>query len=687
MGGMSSSARSRIRPEQGLIRVALAAVVLLCLIRWWDFQGAPGAYLAAVFAAALGLLLIARPKVAVRWGLACVVADAVGLGVLLAETGGGGSPFFPLYFPAALSVAHLAGRGRGSARLPTAAVVAAAALIGGYLIAALLVGGPGSPRFVLNAVVLLLFCAAALYLGLKAHEARERAEKADGVAALERDRRERAHGLTRVFGPTLGSLSVESALGVIAEAAREISGGSYAHVAALRGNLHRTVMVGESDACPSWWHPSVQRLLLWSCREGKTVRRGETVHGVEGFVAVPVGSPDRERWGAIIVGGGRVGGQEEHALLELAAAALPALARRPDAKGGLDLPSGLPNAVSLSRALREELSLGGTPGVLAIDLCAEESDTDENLLNRLGKRLQGAGQRAFRYDESTLIVLVEDTGQAAVAGKAGVLRQMLRDEASAPEKAIAASAVGFALGRSQGGGPEGLLGAAFGALEEARVRKERIAGTTDPPRTTALALDAEMLDARAPYVRCLVQAMAARDPYLSVHSEEVSRVAWRIGRVLSLPEGQLDALKIGALLHDVGKIGIPDRILHKPGRLTEEEYAVVKRHPGLGAKILSALPELAPVLPSVRHHHERFDGLGYPDGLRGEEISILARVVCVADAYDTLTRERPYGRPVSAEVALAEIQRNAGSQFDPRVAEALSQSAAGPDNPLADFAV
>ena len=679
MTSAHSGAPPSVGPEGGLIRLALAAVVLLCLIRWWTFQDALPAYLAAVFAMAFGSLLIARPRLFARRALVCAAADALALGVLLAATGGGGSPFFPLYFPAALSVAGIAGRAKGSARIPTAVVGAAAALIGGYLLAALLVGGwqaLGSPPFILNAGILCLFCVAALYLGLRVREARERAEEAEGVATLGRERGEKAERMTRVFGPALDALDVGSALGVIAEAARAITGGSYSHVAALRGGLHRTVMDEGSDACPSWWHPSVQRLLLWSCREGKTVRHTETIHGVEGFVAVPFGSPDEEMWGAVIVGGGRVGAEEERALQGLADSVLPALARRPDAAGGLDLPSGLPNAVSLVRVLRAELSEGGVPGVLAVDLGAGGASGSEDLLRRLGRRLEDAGQRAFRYGEKTLVVLVEGVGQSAVDGKVRALSQILKEEANASEGAIAQPAVGFVWDEARAQSPEEIVGAAFRALE--RARAEKIADPAEPSDSTAP-------DAEAPCVRALMKAMATRDPYLSVHSAGVSRIAWHIGRALSLSKEQLGVLEIGALLHDIGKIGIPDRILHKPGDLSDEEYAVVKQHPGLGAEILSPFPELAPVVPAVKHHHERFDGLGYPDSLRADKIPILARVVCVADAFDSMTRERPYAPPIPAKAALAEIRRNAGVQFDPRIADALSQASLDADIPPADF--
>ena len=161
--------------------------------------------------------------------------------------------------------------------------------------------------------------------------------------------------------------------------------------------------------------------------------------------------------------------------------------------------------------------------------------------------------------------------------------------------------------------------------------------------------------------------MEAKDPYIKKHLRSVSDLALRIGREISLPEEQMEALANGALLHDVGKIGIPDRILQKSVRLTEEEYTEIKQHPALGVGILTPVEELASALPVVKHHHERFDGKGYPDGLRGEDIPLIARIVSVADAFDSMIRARPYGYGVSSEAALKEIEENSGTQFDPRI--------------------
>ena len=174
----------------------------------------------------------------------------------------------------------------------------------------------------------------------------------------------------------------------------------------------------------------------------------------------------------------------------------------------------------------------------------------------------------------------------------------------------------------------------------------------------------------------LVDAATPKDGYTAEHAVEVARLSRLVGMDLGLNEEELEALVQGALLHDLGKLGVADAILEKPSSLTEEEWAVIKRHPEIGARMLEPLESLSGAVPVVRHHHERPDGTGYPDGLEGEQIPLAARIVAVVDAYDVMLRGRLYRpkrfRPKSSPAeALEELGREAGSQFDPRVVEAL----------------
>jgi putative nucleotidyltransferase with HDIG domain len=188
------------------------------------------------------------------------------------------------------------------------------------------------------------------------------------------------------------------------------------------------------------------------------------------------------------------------------------------------------------------------------------------------------------------------------------------------------------------------------------------------------AAEAETLSAYLGTIRALALALDARDPYTAGHSERVSALSLAIGRCLSLEEAQLEVLRLGALLHDIGKIGISDHVLMKPGPLTPEEYEIIKQHPGVGARILRSVPFLEPHIPIVELHHERPDGKGYPHGLHASEIPLVASIVHVADAFDAMTSARAY-RPARANSeGLRELWRCAGAQFDAEVVQALAKA-------------
>jgi putative nucleotidyltransferase with HDIG domain len=151
----------------------------------------------------------------------------------------------------------------------------------------------------------------------------------------------------------------------------------------------------------------------------------------------------------------------------------------------------------------------------------------------------------------------------------------------------------------------------------------------------------------------------------------VADVAVRVGRRLGLSDEDLRTLRYGALLHDIGKIGVRSEVLNKPGALTLEEFEEMKQHTVIGARMLERIPFFAAVRPIVRSAHERWDGDGYPDGLAGEDIPLAARIVCACDAFHAITSDRPYRKARSVEHAVEELRSNAGTQFDPRVVEAL----------------
>ncbi len=172
-------------------------------------------------------------------------------------------------------------------------------------------------------------------------------------------------------------------------------------------------------------------------------------------------------------------------------------------------------------------------------------------------------------------------------------------------------------------------------------------------------------------LRALVKALEAKDPYTKEHSERVTSLALDLAQLMGLSESDIESLRFAGHLHDIGKVGIQDHILLKPGKLTREEYEVIKKHPLIGAEIVGHISLLKEEVLIIKHHHERWDGKGYPDGLAGEDIPLLARILAVADTYDAMTSNRPYRPPLPHEVALEEIRKNAGTQFDPHIAEAF----------------
>ena len=180
-------------------------------------------------------------------------------------------------------------------------------------------------------------------------------------------------------------------------------------------------------------------------------------------------------------------------------------------------------------------------------------------------------------------------------------------------------------------------------------------------------LQGELRTSYVSTVRMLAEAIEAKDPFLRGHSEEVSAYVARVADRMGVEARQREELLFGSLLHDIGKIGITERILLKPGPLTQEEFSVIQLHPRIGYRLIRQVPLLRPIAEGVLHHHERYDGGGYPAGLKGEQIPLEARIIGVADAFSAMTSERPYRRRMSLEEACEELERSAGTHFDPQI--------------------
>ena len=194
-------------------------------------------------------------------------------------------------------------------------------------------------------------------------------------------------------------------------------------------------------------------------------------------------------------------------------------------------------------------------------------------------------------------------------------------------------------------------------------------GSSKPRRSGSLVrvLGADVL---LKTIKAIAAAIDAKSLFSRKHSDHVTELCVDIGVELGLPRERLDTLQLAAQIHDVGKIGTPETVLTKPGALTDDEWARILKHPAAGADFLAGIEELREVASIVRHHHERIDGQGYPDRLRGDGIPFLSRILAVADAFDAMTSRRPHRRPIGPLEALEELRVNAGRQFDADVVDA-----------------
>ena len=298
----------------------------------------------------------------------------------------------------------------------------------------------------------------------------------------------------------------------------------------------------------------------------------------------------------------------------------------------------------------------------------------DEVLRRVAAALRSAcraGDTLARFGGDEFALLMPDATAADAARVAGALRDAVARVGYRPpghDSPIPLTlSVGSASAPTDGAGRAALLGAA-----DARLRVAQSGGDDEGQawrlrRGMARSVEGfSMLDA-------LVTAVDNKDRYTRRHSEDVMAYSVRIARALGMDAKTQHVVEVAALLHDVGKIGVPDAILRKPGRLTEEEFDAVKQHPLMGSVIVGAVPGFEDALDAVRHHHERWDGEGYPFGLRGAEIPLTARLMAVADAYSAMTTDRPYRKGMEPAKARRLLEEGAGIQWDPACVAAFLQ--------------
>jgi two-component system cell cycle response regulator len=334
--------------------------------------------------------------------------------------------------------------------------------------------------------------------------------------------------------------------------------------------------------------------------------------------------------------------------------------RRSHLEATTDALTGLGNRrklfADLDRVVATAPADGLSIGMFDLDKFKSYNDTfghpaGDALLARLGARLAAAvGDDGFAYrigGDEFVVVATND--------KLSVLADA--------QAALSEQGEGFSIGCSFGTTE---MHAGIGAEEALHLADERLyANKRIAHGGQATNLHSETKDV-------LLQVLAEQDSSLSVHLDHVAQLAADTARILELPDEQVERIRLAAELHDVGKAAIPDSILNKPGPLTHAEQAFIERHSEIGARIIAAAPSLERIAPIVRSTHERIDGAGYPDGLTGDEIPICSRIIAVVDAYDAMTSDRPYRPATSASMALNELRRHAGGQFDRVVVEAFA---------------
>jgi diguanylate cyclase (GGDEF)-like protein/putative nucleotidyltransferase with HDIG domain len=359
---------------------------------------------------------------------------------------------------------------------------------------------------------------------------------------------------------------------------------------------------------------------------------------------------------------------------------------RLEQKSRIDELTGLFNRRHFEERLKEEVSrhsrYGDVFSVFMLDLDNFKAYNDtyghpagDVLLSQIGKIIKGSVRnidQAFRYGGDEFVVILPQT----TSKDAYVVAERVREQIAKAmgKKAIAVTcSIGLANYPADGVVAEELVDVSDNALYHAK----RSGGNRILLSSNVLSEPPDEEGTRGTYTKrnglsavyALVSTVEARDPYIYGHSRKVNTYAVALAEAIGLSPDEVANVSTAALLHDIGKIGIPDKVLNKKGKLNEEDWRAIKSHPKLGATIISNIPHLVPCVNSILHHHERWDGGGYPEGLKGEQIPIEARILAIADTFEAMTSARSYRPALSLEQIAKELRQGAGLQFDPKLVE------------------
>jgi diguanylate cyclase (GGDEF)-like protein/putative nucleotidyltransferase with HDIG domain len=346
--------------------------------------------------------------------------------------------------------------------------------------------------------------------------------------------------------------------------------------------------------------------------------------------------------------------------------------------------TGLYNHRHFHERLEQEVARGSRYGttfsliMIDADLFKAYNDVHGHLagdevLRRIAKYIKGSIRGidlAFRYGGEEFAVILPESRPDDALKVGERIRKTIASKASIKTTPVTVS-LGISNWPADGVMKEETIKAADDALYRAKqTGRDRTCLSSEVGKINTGVMSVEVARSQSmSIIYTLAAAVEAKDHYTYGHSKKVSDYAVALAEALGYAQDRIDTIRAAGVLHDIGKIGIPDSILNKEGPLTAEEWEPLKTHPKLGVEILRYVIDLARCLPAILHHHEHYDGNGYISGLKGENIPIEARILSIADAYDAITSPRPYHSPLTPEEALAELKRCAGSQFDPELVD------------------